>query len=43
MFTDHKNTPFTTSNFAFFRWLSMTSDNEVPAANGSNVTGAYPL
>lgn len=43
MFNDHKETPFTTSNFAFFQSLSITSDNLAPAADGSNVTGAYPL
>lgn len=31
------------SNFAFFQSLSITSDSLAPLADGTNVTGAYPL
>jgi hypothetical protein len=43
MFNTDPVTQAKTSNLAFFQSLSMTSDNLVPAADGSNVTGAYPL
>ncbi len=43
MWVDYATTGMTTSNFAFFQSLSMTSDELAPAADGSNVIGAYPL
>lgn len=43
MWVDYASTAMTTSNFAFFQSLSMTSDGLAPLADGTNVTGAYPL
>ncbi len=45
MFTNWANraTEALVSNFAFFQSLSMTSDSMAPLADGTNVTGAYPL
>lgn len=43
MFVNYEVDGTKTSNFAFFQSLSITSDNAAPAADGSNVTGAYPL
>jgi hypothetical protein len=45
MFTNWANraTEALVSNFAFFQGLSMTSDSAAPLADGTNVTGAYPL
>ncbi len=43
MWVDYATTAMTTSNFAFFQSLSITSDELAPAADGSNVIGAYPL
>lgn len=43
MWTDYATTAMTTSNFAFFQSLTKTSDNAAPLADGTNVTGAYPL
>lgn len=45
MFTNWANraTEALVSNFSFFQGLSITSDSLAPAADGSNVTGAYPL
>lgn len=45
MFTNWANraTEALVSNFAFFQGLSITSDQAAPLADGTNVTGAYPL
>jgi len=43
MWVDYATTAMTTSNFAFFQSLSITSDGLAPLADGTNVTGAYPL
>jgi len=43
MFVDYATAGTTTSNFAFFQSLTKTSDDLAPAADGSNVIGAYPL
>lgn len=43
MFVDYAANGTTTSNFAFFQSLTITSDNAAPLADGTNVTGAYPL
>lgn len=43
MFTTFATTGTTTSNFSFFQSLTKTSDGLAPAADGSNVIGAYPL
>jgi hypothetical protein len=45
MFTNWPNraTEALVSNFAFFQSLTVTSDDLAPAADGSNVIGAYPL
>jgi hypothetical protein len=44
MFADYANTGYTgASNFSYFQSLTTTSDEGVPLADGTNVTGAYPL